>query len=275
MNQKLVGRWTLVVSVGLHVYAFFATPEFTQAKSDVAPEPNVIKFTVTAPEPKPEPEAKLAPEPEAKLAPEPEVEPKPEPEVVPPQDIPELVVEPEAAPPASQAEPAPELQAEPEPAPAELTGTTLAALDGLGWDAPAGSGRERRGALRPGVSRPVAPTKQKPQAVKPPAAPPPPPILPLAQLSKHPVPPSLGGALKRNYPRAAQRQGQSGEAKVRARIEANGHVTLAKVAFESAEGFGSACRKTLLASKWSAPLDKKGRPVATWVSYRCKFRIDE
>lgn len=265
MNQKMVGRWALVFSVGAHAYAFMATPEIKARVSEEKKEATMVQFTVAEPEPEPivEPE----PEPE----PEPVVEPEPEPVAV---AEPEPALEPEPAPVETE-EPAPaEAPAEP---PAELTGTTLAADEGAAWDAPAGSGRERRGAIRPGVSRPV-PESTKPAARPKPAvkkAPPAPPVLPLAQLSQRPVPPSLGGALQRNYPNQARRQGQSGEAKVRARIEATGKINLAKVAFESAAGFGSACKKTLLGSKWTAPRDKNGRAVATWVSYRCKFRIDD
>lgn len=267
MNQKIVGRWAMLLSAGLHAYAFTATPEIQARIRESKPEVTTVQFTVNEPEPEPVVEAEPEPEPE------PVVEPEPEPE-------PLAVAEP---PPAVEPEPlevAPE-PSEPEPAsepPAELTGTTLAAADGAGWDAPLGSGRARRGALRPGVSGAVPEAKKtavraKPAAKKAPAAPP---VLPLAQLSKRPVPPpALGGALQRNYPQQARRQGQSGEAKVRARIEATGQIKLAKVAFESAAGFGSACRKTLLGSKWSAPRDKHGKPVATWVSYRCKFRIDD
>jgi TonB family protein len=98
--------------------------------------------------------------------------------------------------------------------------------------------------------------------------------LPLSQLSKKPVPPALAQALERNYPPEARNLGRSGEAKVRARIEANGAIRNAKVTSETAPGFGAACRNTLLSSQWSVPLDHDGKPVATWISYQCKFRIE-
>jgi TonB family protein len=99
--------------------------------------------------------------------------------------------------------------------------------------------------------------------------------MPLSQLSKTPVPPPLANALERNFPLEARRQGKAGEAKVRARIDPSGRVGLARVTFESSDGFGSACQKTLLESRWTPPLDRKGKAVATWVTYRCKFRVDE
>jgi TonB family protein len=100
-------------------------------------------------------------------------------------------------------------------------------------------------------------------------------VKPLSELSRKPVPPSLEAALKRNYPLTARAQGKSGEAKVRARVDADGRVGFVKVTLESGSGFGDACRRTLLSSEWSPPLDERGRPVATWITYRCKFRIDD
>lgn len=272
MKQYLVGRMTLALSVGIHAYAFFATPEFTPAKAASPPEANMITFTVAPPKIEPAPEPEIEPEPAAPAeaaAPPPAAEPEPH---DPAPSVPEPPSAPESEPSVEpQTEPAPS----PAPTPAELTGSTLASLDGPGWDAPKGSGGERREALLPGVSRRVVSTSRRIRHPAPQAAPQAPPVLALAELSKHPVPPSLAQALERNYPNDARRQGQSGEAKVRARIESNGQVKLAKVAFESAQGFGAACLTTLLGSQWSAPLDKKGKPVATWVSYRCKFRINE
>jgi hypothetical protein len=62
---------------------------------------------------------------------------------------------------------------------------------------------------------------------------------------------------------------------VRARIEANGDVREVTLTSETGHGFGSACRAALLESHWSAPLDRLGKAVATWITYRCKFRVDE
>jgi TonB family protein len=98
---------------------------------------------------------------------------------------------------------------------------------------------------------------------------------PLAQLSRKPVPPALALALERNYPAGARRQGKSGEAKVRALIDAFGRVISVTIAFESAPEFGAACKKTLLQSQWTAPLGQLGKPIATFITYRCKFRVDD
>jgi TonB family protein len=99
--------------------------------------------------------------------------------------------------------------------------------------------------------------------------------MPLAELSKKPAPPPLAEALERNYPPEARSQGKSGEAKVRARIDPGGRVAIARVTSETSDGFGHACQKTLLDSTWTPPLDRDGKPVATWVTYRCKFRVDD
>jgi TonB family protein len=104
---------------------------------------------------------------------------------------------------------------------------------------------------------------------------PPPTTTPLTELSQKPAPPPLAKALERNYPPEARSQGLAGEAKVRARIDPNGRVGVARVTSESSHGFGAACQTTLLASAWTPPLDREGKPSTTWVTYRCKFRIED
>jgi TonB family protein len=157
-----------------------------------------------------------------------------------------------------------------EPAPAELTGNTLVGTSAALWVAPPGSGAERDGAIGAGLARTATPaSRPSGEAIVAP-----PPAVPLAQLSRKPVPPPLAGVLERHYPAAARKQGLTGDAKVRARVEPTGEVREVSISLESAPGFGEACRRTLLASKWTAPLNEAGRPVATWVSYRCKFRIE-
>lgn len=257
MNQKWIGRGTLALSVSLHAYLLYAAPRALPYE-DQELSPTLMEFAALPP------------------APEELSEPPPEPEIVPePVLVPEIVEQVAVADSEPDAEPEPEVA--PEPAPPELTGTTLVAEGEGDFGAEVGSGRAREGAIRAGISKP-APARRvvvkKPGAAPSKKAPEPPPTIPLASLSKKPVPPDLGGVLKQNYPPDARRQGRAGEAKVQARVEPSGSIGFAKVSFESEDGFGAACRKTLLASKWTAPLDRAGNPVATWVSYRCKFRID-
>lgn len=249
MNQTVVGRMALGCSVIFHAWVFSGEAGATASRPTPIPA-QAVEFVVTEPEPPQEqPEAPPEPqEPESTLTPEPRES--------------QLAAR-EAEDPVAQE------------APPELTGTTLLAEEGADFAAPPGSGRARRGAFRSGVSREVAsgpkvstnrPARRIARSE--------PSFVPIDQLSRLPGPPDLGDLLQRNYPSAARRQGKSGEAKVRARIEPNGRVERANVTFETADGFGRACRDTLLGSRWSSPRDEKGKRVATWVSYRCKFRID-
>jgi hypothetical protein len=95
----------------------------------------------------------------------------------------------------------------------------------------------------------------------------------LGSLSRPPAPPDLNGELERHYPPAARRQGTAGQAVMKARITPDGHARDLVVVSESAPGFGDACRATLRESIWSAPLDKDGQAVATFVTYTCRFEV--
>jgi TonB family protein len=93
-------------------------------------------------------------------------------------------------------------------------------------------------------------------------------------LSEHPRPPALEGLLRANYPDEAKRRGLAGTASVRARIDADGVVRSARVVGESTAGFASACRRTVLGSRWSAPRAQNGDAVATEIVYTCHFEVD-
>jgi len=41
----------------------------------------------------------------------------------------------------------------------------------------------------------------------------------------------------------------------------------------SSPEFGRACQRTLAGSRWSPPLDARGRPVATELRYKCVFEV--
>lgn len=261
MNQVWIGRGAVVLSLVIHGVILSQT---AGAQSLVTPKkeaPAPVHFSVapvvepapqTEPEPEPEPQVVIA-EPLAPKIPEPPVEEPP-----PPSEEP-------------AADPAPvdELPA------GEVSGTTLVAEGTGDFSAPTGSGEARRGAFRSKSS----PPKRVVRVIKRPAQPAAPKevqdVVPIKDLKKRPSPPFLGDALKRNYPLQAKQQGRSGEAKIRAKVDKNGRITVATIAMESSSGFGQACRKTLLDSHWSAPLNKEGKEVATWISYRCKFRIDD
>jgi len=96
----------------------------------------------------------------------------------------------------------------------------------------------------------------------------------LSDLSRKPHAPSLDAALRQNYPAALRRRGTEGQAEVRVVIDARGRVGDVAILSESAAGFAEACRKTLLGSRWSEPLDRDGNAVSTRLTYRCRFQIE-
>jgi TonB family protein len=93
-------------------------------------------------------------------------------------------------------------------------------------------------------------------------------------LSEHPVPPALEGLLRQNYPAEARQRGLRGSARVRARIDPDGLIRSAQVLSESSSGFGVACQRTVLGSRWSAPRSQNGAAVATEIVYTCHFEVD-
>ena len=199
-------------------------------------------------------------------------ETKPEQVLPEPPDEPKLT--PQKAAPAA-AKPAPE--PEPARAPVDLSGVTLTNEDGSGGFAmPTGDGSDRSGPLGPIGAKPVASvatpaTTAAPVAVAPRAAPE---LVSSKDLSEHPRPPALDGALRSLYPDEARRRAISGTASLRVRIGADGRVKTASVMAESFPGFGSACQKAVLGSSWSAPRDREGRAVQTEVRYTCRFVVD-
>jgi protein TonB len=96
----------------------------------------------------------------------------------------------------------------------------------------------------------------------------------LSDLSRKPKAPPLDAALRQNYPAELRRRGTEGQAEVRVVIDPRGRVGEIAIVSESALGFADACRKTLLGSRWSEPLDREGQPVSTRLTYRCRFQIE-
>jgi TonB family protein len=137
---------------------------------------------------------------------------------------------------------------------------------------PLGSG----GSLEPMRARAPAPVNlPAPTPPAPSPVPEGPRVVAVGDLSAKPSPPSsLGAALERNYPSTARSQGQSGSAKVRARIDPDGVVRRVALLEESAAGFGAACSRTLNGSRWAAPKDKAGHSVATEIKYTCRFVVN-
>ncbi|MCK6531540.1 MAG: energy transducer TonB [Polyangiaceae bacterium] len=194
---------------------------------------------------------------------------------------PELAPPPEPEPPPEPAAPAPPAAAAPRAQPKPLSGKTLTAEGpGPSFAAPEGDGSKHEAPIVVPPAEPLAPAAPRAAVAPPlppprttPPPPPPPAVVPLKDLSRKPAPPELVSLLARNYPDDARRRGVSGEATVRARIDADGRVRTASVSAESEPGFGAACQRALIGSRWTPPLDRDGRAVGTWVRYTCRFRV--
>jgi periplasmic protein TonB len=198
-----------------------------------------------------------------------------EPDPPPPPPPPPKAVE---VPPPSPRAPAPEpTNLEPEPPPLEtqeLSGETLtSASSDSSFAMPSGDGTPRIAPLRA-----IAPAR--PPVAKPAPAPKPaltrsePQVVPSKSLAEKPSPPALDAELRRVYPANARRQGVSGRASLRILIAQDGRVRRATLLDESYPGFGDACQRALLGSRWSAPLDAAGHRVATEVRYTCRFEVE-
>jgi outer membrane biosynthesis protein TonB len=244
------GGWGLlallcVVSIGVHIGLVAGIGQGNRGVGARPPRrPAQVTMTVQPPKPAPPPPAAKAPEPKA--APR------------------RLAVK--AAPRAVEAAPPPPAQAE---TPADFSGVTLTNDGpGPGWASAVGNGQAMKGPIgTPGAKvtgRSVAGSDGAGTA---------PPVVSLGSLSRPPVPPDLNGALERHYPAEARRQGTPGQAVLKARVLPDGHVRDLVLISQSAPGFGDACRATLRESLWSAPLDKDGQAVATFVTYTCRFEV--
>ncbi len=240
------------VSLGVHgvAYASLATHAPEPAARELVSEVSI--------------EVKPAPPPPVE-APVPPAEPPPVPTVAaaPPTRV--ASVAPAAAP---TANPAPVPAAA---APLDLSGVTLTNDTGSGFAMPTGDGSALRGPIGALGSRAPATPVAAPSTTLPTA----PTLVPVGDLSEHPQPPALAGLLRANYPNEARQRGLRGTASVRARIDLDGLIRSARLLSETAPGFGSACRRTVLGSRWSAPRDKNGRAVATEIVYTCHFEVDQ
>lgn len=198
------------------------------------------------------------------------------PRPVPPPPAPESV-RPEPPAKAAKSKPTPNTPAPPPaaaPAPVDLRGVTLTNDTGGGsFSSVVGNGSALDGPVGPIAAK--APPAAKASAPAPASASPAPgvPEVAAADLSTRPVPPELTANLRDHYPAAAKARGIGGSATVRVRIEPDGRVKRVELMTESFEGFGEACRRTLVGSMWTAPRDRDGRAVATHIRYTCRFVV--
>jgi TonB family protein len=251
-DDESSGGWGLlallcIVSVGIHVALVASIGGADKgAAARQHRRPAEVTMTVEPPKPAPPPPAARAPD------------PKPAVKRLAIKAAPRAVEK--AAPPPPQAE-----------TPADFSGVTLTNDGpGPGWGSAVGNGQAMHGPIgTPGAEvtgRSVAGAAEGTGPIGPK-------LVALASLSRPPLPPDLNDALERHYPAEARRQGTPGQAVLKARILPDGHVRDLVVVSQTAPAFGEACRATLKESTWSAPLDKGGEPVATFVTYTCRFEV--
>jgi TonB family protein len=154
-----------------------------------------------------------------------------------------------------------------EETPADFTGTTLT-NDGAGWASATGNGQAMGGPVgRPGARVTGRHLDGAPPADEGPK------VVSVGDLSRPPSPPDLAPVLERTYPQAARQKGLPGKAVVRARIMPDGSTRELSLVSETGPGFGEACRQALRSSRWTAPVDRGGQSVSTYVSYTCRFEV--
>ena len=214
-------------------------------KTTLEPPPSRVTFRVPPPPAPPEP---------------PPVAPEPPP---PPKPLERTIAKKEATPPPEPANA--------QPPPVDLRGVTLTNDSGTAsFSSIVGNGAGFQGPLGP-----VGPKRPEPMAPLTPAAVAPsgPSLVALADLSEKPVPPALGDSLRQHYPAEARRRGLGGSATMEARVDPDGRIRSARLVSESFAGFGDACKKTLVGSRWSPPKDRSGRAVSTAIRYTCRFLV--
>jgi TonB family protein len=242
------------ISLGTHM-ALMAVLGFMPSPAERLRQQVEMEIMMPEPEPPPPPPAAEPPKPKE-----------------PPTERPKLA--PKAAPkPMEPVPPPPEAKAASE-APVDLTGVTLTGGDGSSWSSVVGNGAALNGpAARIGkvTGNNHAGTNDGAIGGKSTA----PALVNEASLSRKPVPPEgMDALLVQYYPPRARAQGVAGSALLRVRVLADGRVGNMKIVRESDDyGFGAACMKLLQLQRWQPPLDRRGSPVATEISYLCEFEV--
>jgi len=165
-----------------------------------------------------------------------------------------------------------EPSAEP-PEPVDFTGLTLTSPDGAAsWASVTGNGQAMEGALS-APPRGLQGGSGKGGDAQGEGAGNALVVVGASSLSRAPTAPRLDEELVRNYPRSLREQGTPGRAVLRIRIMPDGRVGQTRVLSATLPEFGHACQRTVAGSRFGAPLDKRGQPVATDVSYTCEFEV--
>ncbi len=254
-RTKAIFSGAFAVSVALHGVAYASLTK-RDSRPPVAIEVSTVSFEVKAPPPLPE-APPTAPEPASTRSPTPALEKIPSPKA--PAPTPAQAPMPEQAPAAKTAA-----------APLDLSGVTLT-NDSGGFAMPVGDGSALHGPIGLGSPRNALASPSAMSSAPVAAGPR---LVAASDLSEHPRPPALEGLLRANYPEEARQRGLRGTASVRARIDADGVIRAVNVSHESNPGFGAACRRTVLGSRWSPPRAQNGDAVATEIVYTCHFEVD-
>ncbi len=253
----------LVLAVLVHFAALIVLPRVPPSPPP-QDEPAEVSFSVIEEAPPPAPEESDEEESSSEAEPEPE-----EPEPVKPPPQPKAVRAPREAPTPDE----PPAAAEETPVTFDNVVLTNEGESAEGWEVAAGSGEEREGP----VGNPNAAVTGRSRDGKPGGV-----IggtgtgvVEAGDLSRQPGPPSLRRKLERLYPPKARAEGREGSAVVRVQINSDGSTSNLRLISESIPGydFGDACLRALRGEKWSPPLDKDGRRVATRVNFVCGFTI--
>jgi protein TonB len=141
---------------------------------------------------------------------------------------------------------------------ADFTSTVLSSADGPGVAIP--SAPAARPAAATGSAR-VSAAAGGPRFVD------------AANLAKAPRAPPLDTSLEKNYPPEARRSRISGSAILRLQILPDGRVGVVRRVSETYAGFAEACERTVKAGTWEPPIDRGGRPVATEITFMCRFEV--
>ncbi len=247
-----------LLSVAVHVATFLALGAFHIESARKPVEPVEVSVISEAPEPVP-------------VAEEPPPAPEPEPEAPPPPPP-----KPVRAPKAPKEPPPPEAPTPPAAAEetiADFSGTTLTGEGG--WASAVGSGAPMNGPIgsptgvvtgrnRDGVAGGViGGTGLR--------------VVPESDLSRRPKPPDselLNAALVRSYPKSARQQGIEGVARIRIRVLPSGKLQPLAALSETYPGFADACKSSLREVSFQPALDRAGQPVATDISYTCRFTVE-
>ncbi len=262
---------SFIVSAGLHVVLVLSLALIPKESRQSY---ETVDIDVTS-----KPKRAIEPEPEEEETPEPEPEPEPEPKKPKPriarrpEPKPEVVEPPPLAPP--EEEKVPE-KAEEAPPVFDLGDNTFATGEGQGasWSMRRSEGNTKFAALakkeQPSVrgTRPKGDKKGKPGGTGTVYAP-----VPVRDLSQRPRPKN-GSIAVPPYPSEARREGIEGKVVLQVFIDKKGTVRKARIMQDPGGGLGRVAQSWIKKQKWTTPLDKRGKPVDTVITYQFHFVLD-